>query len=272
MTQKPWIATILTTEEKLPDRQGVLNALKKVSGYETQEFELISEDDVHFVFRTRSAMLAVTLTDAVSDPEANSTPLSVLKKSCFRAWHWAEAAMSVSQASRQVLAAVLPDDDALEPLDAALLLTALTSSVLKVMPTNGVYWNNSGMVHEPLSFMQHAVGMNRLAIPVELWIEFRLYLNSDLSLSIGTWGMNAFGLAELEVSRSRRDSQWLLRWLFNLAHLMLENGPLDTDMEHTFGRSDQEKFRLTYARSAPEIERDSIDEILNVQFEAADKN
>lgn len=271
MTQKPWLATILTTEERLPDRQVVLEALKSVPGYETQEFEVVSEDPTHFVVRTRSAMLATTLTDAASDPEANTVPLSVLKKSCFRAWHWAEAAMSVSQASRQVLAAVLPDDDALEPLDAALLLTALTSSILKVMPAKGVYWNHSGMVHEPFSFMEHAVGMNRLAIPVELWVEFRLHLNSDLSLSIGTWGMKAFGLTELEVSRSRRDSQWLLRWLFNLAHLMLENGPLDADMEHTFGRSDKETFRLTYARSAPELERDSIDEILNVQFEAADK-
>ncbi len=272
MTQKPWLATILTSEGKLPDRHEVWDELKKIPGYETQELELISEDDVHFVFRTRSAMLAVTLTEPQEDPEANTVPLSMLKKSCFRAWHWAEAAVSISQASRQILAAVLPDDDALEPLDAALLLTALTSSVLKVMPANGVYWNNSGMVHEPLSFMQHAVGMNRLAIPVELWVEFRLSLNSDLSLSIGTWGMRAFGLAELEVSRSRRDSQWLLRWLFNLAHLMLENGPLDTEMEHTFGRSDKESFRLTYARSAPEIGRDSIDEILNVQFEASDKN
>ena len=271
MTQKPWLATILTNADQLPPMEAVQASLKKIPGYETLQFEPVSQEANHYVFRMHSALLAVTLTEVQADPEAASVPFSELKKACSRAWHWVDAAMEVPKANRQLLAAVLPDEDGLEPLDTALLLTCLTVAILKNTPAIAVYWNCSGMLHEPLSFMEHAVGINRQTIPVELWVEFRLILNSDLTLSIGTWGMKAFALAELEVSHSRHDAQWLLRWLFNLAHLMLENGPLDTEMEHTFGQSDKESFTLTYARSAPEIQRDGLEDVLNVQFEISEK-
>lgn len=269
MAQKPWLTTILTNAETLPSCESVQAAINQIPGYETLCFEAVSESENHYVFRSRYAMLAVTLTDAQADPEQNVVPFSELKASSARAWHWVEAGLAVSKSARQILVAVLPEEGELEPLDIALLLTALTVGVLKNTFANAVYWNSGGMLHEPDAFIERSVGMNRQAIPVELWIEFRLFLNSDLSVSAGSWGLKAFGLSELEVSRSRRDAQWLLRWLFNLAHYMLENGPPDTEMEHTFGRSNQESFTLSYSRSASEMKRDSIDEVLNVQFESA---
>lgn len=271
MTQKPWLATILTTAEALPSRKEVQAAMNQVSGYETMEFQWVSEETNHYVFRTKYATLAVSLVEAHGDPTRNPASLEALKSACSRAWHWVDSAMEVSRATRQILVAVLPEDEDLEPLDVALLLTCLTVGVLKNVPSNAVYWNHSGMLHEPQSFIAHSVGMNRKAIPVELWVEFRLFLNSDLTLSIGTWGMRAFSLAELEVSHSKREPQWLLRWLFNLAHLMLENGPLDTEMEHTFGQSDRDSFTLSYGNPAQEVPRETLEEVLKVEFEATEE-
>jgi len=261
MNTKPWLTTLLTTSETLPARESVMETLNQTPGYETVNFQFVTEMPNHYVFRTRSATLAVSLAD-----EQHEIPLDELKASCARAWHWVEAARAVSQAPRQLVVAVLPEEDDLDPLDVALLLTALTATVLKNVSASAVFWNHSGMLHEPESFVEHAQGMNRQAIPVELWVEYRLVLNSDLTLSIGTWGLKVFGLAELEVSHSRRDPQWLLRWLFNLAHNMLENGPLDTETEHTFGRSQNESFTLKYEQTAPELARGVLEEVLLVEF------
>lgn len=267
MTKKPWLATILTTDGRLPTRKDVLSAMKKVPGYETLDFEWVSEETDHFVFRTKYATLAVTLTAAQDDPMLDVIPLGELKNSCARAWHWVDAGMAVQKATRQILVAVLPEENELEPLDAALLLTCLTEGVLKNLEAQAIYWNASGMVHEPASFLEHTQGMNRLTIPVELWVEFRLVLNADLTLSIGTWGLSAFGLAELEVVHSKREPQWLLHWLFNLAHYMLENGPIDLDVEHTFGTSDSEAFSISYSNPSFELGRTSVDQVLKVEFE-----
>lgn len=271
MTQKPWLSTILTTADALPSRKDVLAAMKKVCGYETLDFEWLSEEQNHYVFRTKYATLAVTLTEFQEDPSQNVVPLDVLKQSCARAWHWVEAGSAVQKAPRQILAAVLPEEDELDPLDVALLLTCLTEGILKNVEAQAVYWNASGMLHEPPSFMEHAQGMNRQAIPVELWVEFRLILNSDLTLSIGTWGLQAFGLAELEVTHSKREPQWLLHWLFNLAHFMLENGPMDLDVEHTFGKTDSDSFVISYENPAPEMKRNTLQQVLKVEFESVKK-
>lgn len=268
MTQKPWLATILTTETELPARQAVQAAMNRIPGYEKIDFEWVSEKPNHYVFRTKYAMLAVTLTDAQEDPELNAVPESALRSACARAWHWVEAAVEVPKATRQLLVAVLPEEDELEPLDSALLLTCLAVAVLENVSATAIFWNHSGMLHEPKSFIEHAQGMNRRTIPVELWVEFRLVLNSDLTVSIGTWGLKAFALNEMEVSHSRRDPQWILRWLFNLAHFMFENGPIDAEMEHTFGRSDKDTFTLSYGNTAPEIARNVLEEVVRVQFDA----
>lgn len=264
MNPRPWLTTLLTTAESLPPRESVMEAMNQIPGYETVHFQFVTEMPDRFIFRSPSATLAVSL----ADPE-HEIPFETLKASCSRAWHWVEAAHEVSRATRQIVVAVLPEEDALEPLDVALLLTALTVAVLQNVSANAVFWNHSGMLHAPESFISHAMGMNRQAIPVELWIEFRLVLNSDLTLSIGTWGMKAFALAELEVSHSREDAKWLLRWLFNLAHNMLEKGPLDTKSEHTFGRSEKESFTLKYEQTAPELGRGVLEEVLRVEFESA---
>lgn len=264
MSSKPWLTTLLTTAEHLPSRESVMEAMNQVPGYETVPFQFVVEMPDHFIFRSHSATLAVSL----ANPE-QEVPFETLKASCARAWHWVDAAREVSQATRQIVLAVLPEEDTLEPLDIALLLTALTVAVLKNVSAKAIYWNHSGMLHAPDSFISHAQGMNRLAIPVELWVDFRLVLNSDLTLSIGTWGLKAFALAELEVSHSRHDTKWLLRWLFNLAHNMLEKGPPDTEAEHTFGQSDKESFTLKYEQTAPEFNRAGLEEVLRVEFERA---
>lgn len=260
MSEKPWMATILTTSDGLPTREELFREMNAIPGYETVDFEWVAEELDKIVFRTPAATLAISL------PVEEIVPKTDLQNACRRAWHWAEAALEVQKDTRQLVVAVMPNGNTLDQIDVALLLTCLTIAVLK--NTNGVavYWNHSGMLHAPQEFVAHAQGMNRRTLPVELWVDFRIIPNTDGTISLGTWGLETFALSELEVSRSQQDVRWMLRWMFNLSHFLLENGPILED-GHTFGPSEEEKFTLTFTSSAPEMLREGNRQVIRIHFE-----
>ena len=267
MHRDPWIATILTEDQELPPGEQIVSALREIPGYQTMEFDWSVSEPTRYVMKTPHATLAVSLMPNQEDPEKNFVPFSVLRRACARAWHWVEAACVVKPAFRQIAVAVLPENEGSEgdALDIALLLTALTAAVLKCGNARAVLWNPSGMLHDPEEFLAHAQGMNRRAIPVELWVEFQMCANSDSSVSYATWGLQSFALDELEVTHAVQAPQWILRWLFNLCHFMLENGPIVEDT-HTFGESDSEKFTVTLADTSPEFGRGPGTKVFRIEF------
>ncbi|MDO4573914.1 MAG: DUF4261 domain-containing protein [Planctomycetia bacterium] len=261
MLQKPWLATIWTTSETLPAMEDVLAKMREIPGYETLDFEWITREPEKWVFRTRYATLAVTLVDE------SPVPMEELKQACRRAWHWPEASFGLTQGTHRMVVAVMPDEKELDAVDVALLLTCLASAVAQCTAATAILWNASGMLHAPEEFTRHTEGMNRQTLPVELWVEFRIVQNSDQSLSVGTWGLEGFALDEFEVSHSRRDLRWLLRWIFNLSHFVLENGPV-FESEQTFGSKDSEKFTVTRGISAAELDRRGNGKVIQLHFES----
>ena len=262
----PWITTILTQSETLPDSEKVFEVLRQTPGYTTLDFEWLTREPMHFVFRTPYATLAVTLTEKVEDERKNIVPPAQLIEASRRAWHWAEAALQLPKIKRQIVVAVLAEDGELDEVDTALLLTALTRAVLSETQAVMVYWNASGMLHEPVTFAEHAAEINRQTLPVELWVDFRLKMHEDHSVSLGTWGLERFGLSELEVIRTSRELPWVMRWMFNVSHFLLENGAI-LEEGHTFGSSEEEKFTVHLCPSAPEVARQRPTRVLQLCFE-----
>lgn len=259
------MVAILTNDGAVPNFQSVIETMRRTPGYATVDFEWVSEDADKYVFRTKYATFAVSLTPPQTDAERNIVPLSVLQSASRKAWHWAEAAFAVQGAKRQILALVLPEENELDSLDVALLLTCFASAVVKNVDAKAVFWSHASMLHEPNAFLEHAKELNRRAFPVELWVDFGILPNADKTISFGTYGLHAFGLEELEVVHSRREPKWVLHWLFNLAHFMIENGPIMED-EHTFGASQSEKFIVSVTDSSPEFMRKEGERVLKIEF------
>lgn len=268
----PWLSTVLTTSDTLPACDDVLSALHALPGYGSLECRCTAQTPDRFLVETRcgtqTVTLAVALTEAQTDAEANLVQLSTLRRACARAWHWVEAGPEVRRATRQIAVVVQPEGTQWDALDVALLLTALTVAVVRALGESAVavYWNSAGMLHQPAEFVAHAGEMSRRAIPVELWVEFRMVPNADATVSYGTWGLGRFRLDEMDVSRSRRETPWVLGWLFNLAHFMLENGPI-VEHTHTFGADAGDRFTVVLGPSAPELGRDPDTRVFLLDFE-----
>lgn len=263
MSQAIWMTTLLSTSEALPSSEAVLNEMRQTVGYQTLEYTTVAEEPAKFHVKTPHAELAMVLTE----PKEECVSQYQLREACRRAWHWPEAAMSAVKAKRQIAVAVMPNTQELDTLDAALLLTAWTNAVLRCTPeTAVVVWNASGMLHDPVEFQKHSKEINRQTLPIELWIEFRFFLHEDKTVSVGTWGMEAFDHPEMEVLHSRRDLKWLLHWLFNTAHFVLERG-VQLDPEHTFGSSENEQFGIQLTASAEEMNRKGSRKVVRLDFD-----
>lgn len=156
--------------------------------------------------------------------------------------------MEVVKMKRQIVVAVCPTvinhAVTLDALDAALLMNCVTVSVLKNTDAVAVYWHAAEKVLSPADFVEKSAGMNRKTLPVDLWVDFRMVPHAeDQTVSFGTFGLERFSLPEMEVSRTRRHPRWVMDWLFNLSHFVLEN---DVTLEdgQTFGRTKEEKFSV----------------------------
>ena len=261
----PWIATIAVTDEKLPPQETLLQEMRNVPGYGRPEFlcldDLACMED-WYVFRTPNATLFVML----QPTDESFLSQDDLISACRRAWHWPAAGQEISRMRLQVAVAVQPTDDTLDALDVALLTTHLASAVMKHTDAVGIYWHASGKIMQPADFIRKSEGTNRRTLPVDLWVDFRLEPHPhEQTISFGTFGLERFSLPELEVPHCDRPPRWVLDWLFNLSHSVLENG-VELEHEQTFGMSEEEKFYVTREPASPEMGR-SGGNVLRVHFE-----
>lgn len=265
--QNPWIATIITASENLPARETVFAEMNRVPGYERLEFPWFSEEDGRYVFRTPHATLAVSLIKSDEHPQAAILPTDELIAVCKRAWHWPEAGMEMLKMRRQIAVAIQPDGEHLDVLDAALLLNCLVRAVTKNTEAVGVYWNHAGKIFQPEDFLARMEGTNRQTLPVELWVDFRVIPHpAEQAITYATFGLERFGLMEMELPRSRREPRWVLDWLFNLAHSVLENGVTFEDKQ-TFGMTEDAKFWVSHERSVEETGRGRAAEVIRLHFD-----
>ena len=130
MSQAIWMTTLLITSDSLPSSQAVLDEMRQTQGYQTLDYTTVVDDPSKFHVKTPYAELAMVLTE----PKEECVSQYQLREACRRAWHWPEAAMAAVKAKRQIAVAVMPNDQELDALDAALLLFELIL-INKTAPT-----------------------------------------------------------------------------------------------------------------------------------------
>ncbi|MDO4550207.1 MAG: DUF4261 domain-containing protein [Planctomycetia bacterium] len=266
----PWISTIGIKSGGLPSCETIFHGMKEVPGYAPLDFEWITDEEDRYVFRTPQATLAVSLLKTDENPDSAVLTTDELISACKRAWHWPEAGMQMLKMNRQIAVAIRPElseEKGLDPLDVALLMNCLILSLLKNTEAVGVYWNHSGKIIMPEDFISRSEGMNRKMLPVDLWVDFRMVPHpEEKTISFGTFGMERFSLMEMEVSHSQRDPRWVMNWMFNLAHSLIENGMILQEKQ-TFGLSEDEKFFVTHEKPLPEMERGYVADVLQLHFD-----
>jgi hypothetical protein len=175
-----------------------------------------------------------------------SIPPKDLELAILTAWYWPEASQAVDQ--NRGFAMVALANVPLDPLEKTILLTKLAAALAKTCDSLAVFWPAANLVHNPEAFFDSATVLREDAYPIELWVGFHAEREPDDTVSFFTRGMMNFGLPEIEVYNSSRDLQFIYEHVYNIAHFLLENGPVIKDGE-TVGTAETERFLVTVAPS-----------------------
>jgi hypothetical protein len=197
------------------------------------------------VFETASASFLFTLSPS-------PMPWAELEGPCETAWHWPQATKRMKAHAAQLT--VSASSHTLDATDLMLELTRVIAAAALCTPAVGVYWRGATQVHDIKSFISEAVNASRAQLPLYLWLRFGLAREDDETTSLYTTGLAELELMEVELPHSTLDPQTLVDRAFNVAHYLLERGPVLED-GHTIGISETDKLEVKHSPSMWEAER-----------------
>lgn len=164
-----------------------------------------------------------------------------VEESCRLAWYWPNALQEIAGYQAH-LTVVLPHPPQ-NPVERAAILTQVTAAVADASQAVAVIWPQAGLIHRAADFLNSARQMGPGQYPLELWIGFHGEREDDETLTFFTRGMRSFSLPEIEVYRTSKDPQFVYERVFNIAHYLIENGPVIHDGE-TVGMSEDEQYEV----------------------------
>jgi hypothetical protein len=173
-------------------------------------------------------------------------PWSELEGPCATAFWWPEAASVMKAHSAHLIVGLRGGE--MDAIQRNLWLTALVAAVLSTGDTSGVYWGAGTLVMPPEIFMEAATSMSREVLPLDLWIDFRVWRDDDGTTSLSTTGLEDLGHMEIEISHSSADPGAARESAWNAAHYLLDHGPVLDDGD-TIGFGPDEKIRVRHVPS-----------------------
>ncbi|MGE3675762.1 MAG: DUF4261 domain-containing protein [Polyangiaceae bacterium] len=187
----------------------------------------------------------ISLTDA-------PIPASDLEPAYRAALHWPEAKQSIEGHVAHLVVTVISDE--LDAIDVMLELTRIVGACLLTSEAAGVYWGGGSLVNGVEAFLDDAREMSREYLPLYLWVRFGLMRDKHNTATLYTLGMDQFDLMEVEFVRSKLDLETLTDRAFNVAHHLLDNGPILGDRD-TIGLTPTERFLVRHVTSVVDPER-----------------
>lgn len=134
------------------------------------------------------------------------------------------------------------------PIQSAITLSRLTLVALKLFDGIGVYWGNASVCNSRGVFEDFCQDMSEEHVPVPVWLRFQLVRAARDAAGIYTLGMQQFGLMEIEVDRCAMDFQELFEFVSNIAHYLIQSGPVIAD-GNTVGGNDNERIVVRHRPS-----------------------
>jgi len=199
----------------------------------------LKEKDDMLTFTVGSAVGAVALMPA-------PIPWEDLEGPCATAWYWPEATETIREHSNHLIVSLLSPE--YDPITVAQLLTSITGAAAEASNATGIYWGEGTLVHSPKTFADQAKEMTREYLPLYLWVDFRVQSAGRNTIDLFTTGLQYFGHMEIEVHKSKLQPMDLIGRVFNVAHYLLDNGPV---LKHgdTIGGDEKEKIRVKHMGS-----------------------
>jgi hypothetical protein len=134
------------------------------------------------------------------------------------------------------------------PIQSAIVVTRLSLVALKVFNGIGVYWGNASVSNSRETFEQFCEDISEEHVPVPIWLRFQPVRAEDGKLGLYTLGMKQFGLMDLEVDRCEREPHDLFEFVSNIAHYLIQSGPVIRD-GNTVGGSAEERILVRHRPS-----------------------
>lgn len=134
------------------------------------------------------------------------------------------------------------------PVQSAIAVSRLALAALKVFDGIGVYWGNASVCNSRQVFETFCENISEKHLPVPLWLRFQFVRQSVDNLGMYTLGMSQFGLMEIETDRCKMEPQDLLDFVSNVAHYLIQSGPVISD-GNTVGGSENERILVRHRPS-----------------------
>ena len=174
-------------------------------------------------------------------------PWSDLEGPCTTSVLWPDAADEVRQHKSHWIVTVSGE---MHPVKQSSLLTQVTSSVMTTCPSAlGVYWSNATLVVPKAIFVEFAESVLPLGPPLDIWVDFRIGRDTEVTSSGFTAGMTALGLMEIEAQSSPEPPGELRERFSSIARYVVESGPVIKDGD-TIGEDADERIRVVFSKSA----------------------
>lgn len=134
------------------------------------------------------------------------------------------------------------------PVQSALAVSRLALVALELFDGIGVYWGCANVSNSRAVFEAFCENISDEHLPVPVWLRFQLVRASDDEVGLYTFGMHQFGLMEIEVDRCRMKVTDLIEFVSNLAHYLIQSGPVIAD-GNTVGGSEDERILVRHCAS-----------------------
>ncbi len=229
-----------------------LPAFPTLAGFHTKHFPTVPA----FSAEAESSATGISFGGAESTFSVTLSPSpmpwSELVGPCETAWHWPQATKRLQVHSAHLV--VTATSSTLDVIDLTLALTRVVAAAALATPALGIYWDAAMQVHNVKNFVVEAEKATRTQLPLYLWLRFGLVREDDGSNSLYTTGLSELDRMEVELPHSALDPQTMVDRAFNIAHYLLEKGPVLDDGQ-TIGVSEDERFIIAHAPSILDPER-----------------
>ena len=248
----PWLSLIALSDPLLPSPEAVAAQLADRFP-DASPLKVTSQSDGGVTFSFGEATGNYTLVD-------QAIPWTNLEGPCATAWYWPKAADAMRSHTAHLFLTLL--DESKDPIDRATHLTQLTTAIAATTPSVGLVWGPSSQVHKTIDFAMVATDMTRADLPLHLWIDFRVAQRNEGGFSLFTTGLEPLGHREFEVHQFAGEPQALAGAVYNVAHYILDKGPILKDGE-AVGLPDGSQVNVSFEPSIVSPDQ----EVIRLAFE-----
>ena len=175
---------------------------------------------------------------------------------------WPDGRVEAARHRSHVIVTNVGGED-LTPVESAIAVSRLALVALQLFDGVGVYWGNASVTNSRSAFESFCESMSEQHLPVPVWLRFQLLRPADEELGMYTLGMSQFGLMEIEIERCRMGAQELFEFVSNIAHYLIQCGPVIED-GNTVGGSEAERILVQHRPSLVDADR----RVYKIVFEA----